>query len=302
MPVLLSETIKLLNVNPAGTYIDCTAGGGGHSSKILEQLTTGSLIAIDRDVDAIKHCTERFEHDKRVTVIHGNYKDATNIISGLGIDKIDGALLDLGISSYQIDNAERGFSYMKQGPLDMRMDATQSLTAKEVVNEYSKDKLIQIFRDYGDERFAREIAQCIAVQRRFGPITDTQTLVSLIDRAIPIHLRSGHAAKRVFQAIRIEVNQELEGLKEILNKLIDRLNPKGRIAVIAFHSAEDKIVKDTFRLSATECICPKSFPICVCGHKASVKLLTRSPIEATPQEIKENSRSSSAKLRGVEKL
>lgn len=301
-PVLLNETLDLLNVKPTGTYLDCTLGGGGHSAKILEKLTTGHLIALDRDKDSIAYCRKKFEGNEKITIVHSNYKQAASVLLNLGINGLDGVLADLGISSYQIDNPDRGFSYMKQGPLDMRMDTTQQLTAFEVVNEYSKDKLIQIFRDYADEKFAREIAQSILVQRRFGPIRTTADLVDIVDRSIPMRLRTGHSSKKVFQAIRIEVNQELEGLKDIFSKLIAKLNNCGRMAVIAFHSAEDKIVKDLFKECATGCICPKNFPVCVCGHKATVKLITKKPIEATEQERRENSRSNSAKLRGIEKI
>lgn len=304
VPVLLAESIASLNIKGSGTYLDCTLGAGGHSGEIIKRLTDGRLISLDKDDDAIKYCKRKFEGESKITIVKSDFKRACEVLDNLSIDKIDGVLMDLGVSSWQIDNAQRGFSYMAEGPLDMRMDKSQSLTAKEIVNNYSQEKLAYIIKEYGDEPFAKMIAQNICRQRELGQIKTTAELVSLIDRSLPYAYkkRIGHGAKKTFQAIRIEVNGELEGLKEVTEKLIKRLKEGGRISVITFHSLEDKIIKDIFREYATDCICPKDFPICICGHRAEVKLINKKPVEASIEELETNPRSNSAKLRTAEKI
>lgn len=302
--VLLEQSIELLDIKPNGIYVDCTLGSGGHSREILNKLTNGKLIGFDKDIDAIKHCQTVFKDNSNVIINHTDFKNVCKTLDQLGIDKVDGVLMDLGMSSWQIDNFERGFSYMTNGPLDMRMDSHQTLTAFEVVNEYSEEKLAKIIEDYGEEPFARQIARNIAIQREIGAINNTLDLVDIIDHSLPYSYKRkiGHSSKKTFQAIRIEVNQELEHLKETIAKLIKRLNKQGRIAIISFHSLEDRIVKETFREYATGCVCPKSFPICICGHKADLKLITRKPIIPSEQEMQINSRANSAKLRVAEKI
>lgn len=304
IPVLLDEVISGLDIKEKGIYIDCTMGGGGHSSVIASHLSSGHLYGFDRDMDAVKTCKQRFENNKNVSIIHANYKDAVSILKEKGIEKVDGILIDLGVSSYQLDNGERGFSFMHEGKLDMRMDKSQDLDAYEVVNNYSKERLIQILYRYGEEDNARRIVDKICQAREEKPIETTTQLKSIIESAFPkkVIFGKGGVSKKTFQAIRIEVNSELDGLDETLEELISLLNKGGRMAVITFHSLEDRIVKNVFKDSATECICPPKTPVCICGHKASVKLINKKPITAGAEELENNSRSSSAKLRIIEKI
>ena len=301
--VMASEVLNALDVKPNGRYLDCTLGGGGHARGIGERLNAqGLLIGIDRDEDAISAATERLTGlTCAVAIRRGNFSELDIILDSLGVDKLDGALFDLGVSSHQIDTAERGFSYMKDSPLDMRMDRRQSLTAREVINTYDEDRLIKIFRDYGEERFAKRIATAICRARKIAPIETTGKLVELIEQVVPRTKNGGHPAKRVFQAIRIEVNGELEILSSALQKAIDKLKIGGRLVVITFHSLEDRIVKETFKTLAQGCICPKNFPVCVCNHKATIKILGKAQVP-TPEEIAMNSRAKPAKLRVVEKI
>jgi 16S rRNA (cytosine1402-N4)-methyltransferase len=306
MPVMLQECIDGLDIKPNGIYFDGTLGGAGHSSEILKRLTAGGLlIATDKDDDALKVSTERLSKiGSNFKVVKSDFKNFDNILYGLGIDKIDGVLLDLGVSSYQLDNASRGFSYMVDAPLDMRMDTQNPLDAKQVVNEYSSEKLTKIFYDFGEEPFTKKIVQNIIEARKVAPITTTKQLSDIIKMSVPkkIQATHGNPCKRVFQAIRIEVNGELSGLEDVLNKMIQRLKVGGRIAVLTFHSLEDRIVKDVFKLNATNCICPKNIPICVCGHKACVELVNKKPIVASKTELESNSRSACAKLRIAKKI
>lgn len=301
--VMASEVLNALDVKPNGIYLDCTLGGGGHALGIGERLNAqGWLIGLDRDDEAISAATERLTGLAcAVTIRRGNFSELATILDSLGVDKLDGALFDLGVSSHQIDTAERGFSYMKDSPLDMRMDRRQSLTAREVINTYDEDRLIKIFRDYGEERFAKRIAAAICRARKIVPIETTGKLVELIEQTAPRAKNGGHPAKRVFQAIRIEVNGELEILSGALQKAVDRLKIGGRLVVITFHSLEDRIVKETFKTLAQGCICPKTFPVCVCNHKATIKILGKAHAP-TPEEIELNSRAKPAKLRVVEKI
>lgn len=296
--VLLDECIAALNVKPDGIYVDCTAGGGGHSSEILKRLTNGQLIDIDKDEEALATCRKRF--GDKVKYVHSDFKNLSTVLDGLQIDKVDGILADLGVSSYQIDNPERGFSYMaKDAPLDMKMDASQNLSAYEVVNTYDEFRLCEIIRDYGEEKFAKQIARNIVLERKMGEIATCGQLVDIIDKSIPytVKKKGGHPAKRTFQALRIEVNGELDGLDEFLRQAIARLNSGGRIAVITFHSLEDRIVKHCFNDLATDCVCPPNLPVCVCNHRAKGSLYNKKPILPTDGELAENSRSQSAKLR-----
>lgn len=305
IPVMLNECIDGLSIKSDGIYFDGTLGGAGHSSEILKRLTRGKLIATDKDDDALKISTERLKKisDNFVTV-KSDFKNFDTVLDNLGIEKVDGILLDLGVSSYQLDNAERGFSYSHDAPLDMRMDRSSKLTAEMVVNDYEPEKLIKIFYEYGEEPFAKEITKNIVEFRRHTRITTTKMLSDIIKQSIPkkFQIVKGNPSKRAFQAIRIEVNGELAGLYDAINAMIKRLNVGGRIAIITFHSLEDRIVKDAFRLNATNCICPKNIPICICGHKASVSLVNKKPITASLAELKSNSRSASAKLRIAEKI
>lgn len=301
--VLLNECIDGLNIKPNGIYVDCTAGGGGHSSEILKKLDGGLLIDVDKDLEALAVCQKRFE-GKNVKFVHSDFKNLPNILRELNITKVDGILADLGVSSYQIDNADRGFSYMaSDAPLDMRMDATQTLTAETIVNTYDEHKLYTIIRDYGEDNFAKNIAKHIVIERQKGAITTCGQLVAIIEKSIPVAVRKkgGHPAKRTFQALRIEVNKELDGLEEFLHNAVDLLNEDGRIAIITFHSLEDRIVKHAFADLATDCICPPSLPICVCNHRAKGFCVTKKPILPSEEELKENSRSQSAKLRVFQK-
>lgn len=298
--VLLGECIEALNVKPDGIYVDCTAGGGGHSAEILKRLSPrGMLIDIDKDIEALTVCKQRLG-DNNVKYVHSDFKNIANILDELQIDKVDGILADLGVSSYQIDNPERGFSYMAaDAPLDMKMDASQKLSAKEVVNTYDENRLYTIIRDYGEEKFAKQIARNIVLERQMGEITTCGQLVDIIDKSIPysVKKKGGHPAKRTFQALRIEVNGELDGLDEFLRQSVDNLNSGGRIAVITFHSLEDRIVKRCFNDLATDCICPPNLPVCACNHRAQGSLYNKRPILPSQEEMNENPRSQSAKLR-----
>ena len=301
--VLLDESISALNIKPDGVYVDCTAGGGGHSYEILSRLTNGRLIDIDKDVEALAACKKRLGENK-VTYVHSDFKRLPEILNELNIDKVDGILADLGVSSYQIDNPDRGFFYMaKDAPLDMKMNAEQTLSAKEVVNTYDEYKLYTVIRDYGEESFAKAIARNIVVARASNEIQTCGQLVDIIEKSIPYGARkkSSHPAKRTFQALRIEVNNELDGLNEFINSAVERLNAGGRIAIITFHSLEDRIVKHCFADLATDCICPPNLPVCVCNHRAKGVLVNKKPIIPSEQEQKDNTRSLSAKLRVFEK-
>ena len=300
-PVLLQEVIEGLDIKPEGTYVDGTLGGGGHSAEIAKRLTKGGrLIGIDRDEAAIKAAGERLEpYADRVTIVRGNYEDIPDILRQNSIDKADGILLDLGVSSYQLDEGERGFSYRTEAPLDMRMDRRQSLSAYEVVNGYDEQSLYHIIRDYGEDRFAKNIAKHIVMERGEKPIETTTELAEIIKQAIPARMREGggHPAKRTFQAIRIEVNRELDILEGSVDKLIDSLRPGGRLCIISFHSLEDRAVKNAFKKAEDPCICPKDFPVCVCGRKPKGRIITRKPIVSGSEELSDNNRAHSAKLR-----
>ncbi|MBO7218919.1 MAG: 16S rRNA (cytosine(1402)-N(4))-methyltransferase RsmH [Clostridia bacterium] len=303
-PVMLEECIDSLNIQPHGTYVDGTLGGGGHSSEIAKRLTTGRLIAIDKDQNALNHSTLKLSpYQNRVTFVKSDFKDMTQVLDNLGIDQVDGILLDLGVSSHQIDTAERGFSYRFDGKLDMRMDRDARLTAYDVVNTYDAKKLERVLFVYGEESFAKTIVRNIVAKRQEKPIETTLELVKIIEDSIPKKFwGKGSVAKKTFQAIRIEVNHELEDLDVAINGMISRLSTGGRIAIITFHSLEDRIVKQVFKEHTIGCICDKSVPICVCNHKADAKLVNKKPIEASKKELDVNKRSSSAKLRVLEKI
>ena len=305
VPVLFDEVMEALAVKPDGTYVDGTTGGGGHSSGICERLSDkGHLVAVDRDTEALEAARKRLEpYACRKTFVHANYSDTAAIAAAAG-GRVQGILLDLGVSSYQLDNPERGFSYMNDAPLDMRMDASDRLTAYEVVNGYSEAELARIIKDYGEERWARRIAEFIVRERKNSPIESTDRLTEVIKAAIPAKARrtGPHPAKRTFQAIRIEVNDELGHLRDAVAKLPDLLESGGRIAIITFHSLEDRIVKTEFERRLDPCTCPKEFPVCVCGKKADVKRVTKKPVVPSQKETEENPRARSAKLRVLEKL
>lgn len=302
-PVLLNECIDGLNIKPNGIYVDGTMGGAGHSLRIVEKLKSGKLIGIDKDDTALSVCKERLKDFKNVVFVKSDFKNFKNVVENLNINGVDGILLDLGVSSHQIDTPERGFSYRFDGELDMRMDKTQSLTAFDVVNTYSEADLAKIIYLYGEENFSRSIARKIVEVRRAEPIKTTMQLKEVVESAIPKKFHgAGSPCKKTFQAIRIEVNSELDGLDTVIYDMVEKLNKGGRLAIITFHSLEDRIVKNVFKELSTNCICDKSIPVCVCNHKASVSLVNRKPIIATNTELKENKRSSSAKLRIVEKL
>lgn len=303
--VLLGESIDALDIKPDGIYVDGTAGGGGHSYEIAKRLTTGRLIAIDQDEDAIRAAGERLsEFSDRVTLVRNNFSNLEEICAELGIEQIDGFLIDAGVSSFQLDCAERGFAYSADAPLDMRMDTRNSLSARDVVNGYSEQELKRILFEYGEERFSPAIAAAIVRERERAPIETTSELSSIIKGAIPAFAREGghHPAKRSFQAIRIEVNRELDVIEPAIRAADRLLRRGGRIAVITFHSLEDRIVKQTFASLASGCTCPRSFPVCVCGKKPSVKVVNKKPILPSNKELDENPRSRSAKLRAAEKL
>lgn len=302
-PVLLAECIEGLNIIPDGTYVDGTLGGAGHSKEILKRLSQkGLLIGIDRDKDALKAAKENLKEFENVKYIHGNHDDIKKILEDLQIEKVNGILLDLGVSSYQLDERNRGFSYLGSNELDMRMDKSQDLTAKIVVNTYSEDKLANIIYEYGEERFSRSIAKNICLYRKQKEICSTDELVKIIENSIPKSKQNdGHPAKRTFQAIRIEVNDEIRPLEKTIEDSIEMLAPQGRLCVITFHSLEDRAVKSSMNRAKGICTCPKDLPYCVCGCKKQGMIINRKPIVATKEEIGENSRSKSAKLRIFEK-
>ena len=303
--VLLEESIDALQIKPDGIYVDGTLGGGGHSYEICTHLSDkGRLIGIDQDEAALEAATGRLERFKdRVTIVRSNYCNMKRELGRLGITSVDGVILDLGVSSYQLDEASRGFTYREDAPLDMRMDQRQTLSAKEVVNEYSEMELYHIIRDYGEEKFAKNIAKHIVSARNQKALETTGELIHVIKAAIPAKVRAvgGHPAKRTFQAIRIEVNRELDVLENSLGDMIDLLNDGGRICVITFHSLEDRIVKNKFRECENPCTCPKEFPVCVCGKKSKGKVITRKPVIPSQEELEENSRAKSSKLRVFER-
>lgn len=300
--VMLDEVINSLDIKQNGIYLDCTLGGGGHAKAVGERLNErGLIIGLDQDENAVAAATENLSGlSCRVQVVRENFIRLDKVLDDLGINEIDGAIFDLGVSSHQIDTAERGFSYMKDSPLDMRMDRRRTLTAHDVINRCDEKSLIKIFREYGEERFSKRIAAAICRERKISPIETTGELVKLIEQIVPRIKNGGHPAKRIFQAIRIEVNGELEILETSIRKAVDRLKHGGRIAIITFHSLEDRIVKETFKTLAQGCICPKNFPVCICNHKPEIKILGKVKTP-TPDEITLNSRASSAKLRVAEK-
>lgn len=296
IPVIATETIENLNIKPDGVYLDLTLGKGGHSKMILERLSNeGILIALDQDKEAIEAAKENLKDFSNVIFVNSNFEKIDEVLRDLGFDYIDGALMDIGVSSYQIDNADRGFSYMKDGPLDMRMNQENELTAEIIVNEYSQDELERIFFEYGEERFARAIARNIVNLRDEERIDTTFKLREIVSKSIKS--QDAHPEKRVFQALRIEVNRELEVLENTIERVVDHLKKDGRIAIITFHSLEDRIVKNKFKDLATDCICPPEFPVCVCDHRAKIKIITRKPVTASKAELRDNSRSKPAKLR-----
>lgn len=304
--VLLKEAIEGLRIKPDGIYVDGTLGGGGHSLEIAERLgENGKLVAIDQDEMAIRAGAERLApFGDKVTVVRNNFCNVKEVLTELGISGIDGMLLDLGVSSYQLDTKERGFSYRFDAPLDMRMDQRQSLTAKEIINGYDERELFRIIRDYGEDKFAKNIAKHIVMARKKKEIETTEELNEIIKAAIPAKMREkgGHPSKRTFQAIRIECNRELEVLKEALNGMVELLNPGGRLCIITFHSLEDRLVKTAFKTAANPCICPPEFPVCVCGRKSKGKVITGKPVLPGKEELVVNPRAGSAKLRIFEKV
>ncbi len=303
--VLLEETVNGLNIKPDGIYVDGTLGGGGHAYEVCKQLNDkGRFIGIDQDEAAIEAASVRLrDFGERVTIVRSNYCDMKLQLQKLGIEKVDGIVLDLGVSSYQLDTAERGFSYRVDAPLDMRMDRRQKMTARDIVNDYSEMDLFRIIRDYGEDKFAKNIAKHIVMEREKDPIETTGQLIEIIKRAIPMKFQKtvGHPAKRTFQAIRIELNRELEVLRDSLDDMIELLNEDGRICIITFHSLEDRIVKGIFRKNENPCTCPSHFPVCVCGNVSKGDVVTRKPILPGEEELEENSRSKSAKLRIFER-
>lgn len=303
-PIMLKEITEGLNLNSSDIFIDCTLGGAGHSSEIIKHIPNGFLVGIDKDDDALNYSKERLKKYKNFTLKKSDFKNFDTVLDELKIEKCDKILVDLGVSSHQIDTGERGFSFRFDGPLDMRMDRTQEKTAWHIVNFYPKEQLVKILREYGEEKFANLIVNNIIKHRKIKTIDTTKELNEIIEECLPKKyvFTCGGAGKKTFQAIRIEVNGELDGLEDVLQKMIDRLNPKGRLAVLTFHSLEDRIVKNVFKLNATDCICPPQTPVCICGHKASVKLVNKHPIIASDEEQKNNPRSTSAKLRIVEKI
>ncbi|MCQ2450378.1 MAG: 16S rRNA (cytosine(1402)-N(4))-methyltransferase RsmH [Clostridia bacterium] len=299
--VLLTETVDSLNINPNGIYVDGTVGGAGHSTEIAKRLKAGRLIAFDRDPDAVEVATERLKN-YNATVINANFDAMDTELERIGILGVDGIMLDLGVSSYQLDTADRGFSFHKEAPLDMRM-SKEGISAFDVVNTYSLNDLVRIFRDYGEEKFAFKIANAIVKQRNVSSIKTTTELADIIANSVPAsYRREGHPARKCFQAIRIEVNGELASLSAVLDKAFKLLNIGGRLSIITFHSLEDRIVKQKFKEFCTGCTCPPDLPICVCGKTPDAKLITRKPVTASDEELKENQRSRSAKLRVIEKI
>ena len=305
IPIMLSQVIEGLAIDPDGIYVDGTLGGAGHSSEIVKRLSDkGRLIGIDQDEDAIKAASERLAGYKQVTIVKNNYVNIKSVLSELGIEKVNGILLDIGVSSYQFDNPERGFSYRTDAPLDMRMDQSQEMTAEDIVNEYSEAELRKIINAYGEEKFAGRIAKEIVQAREKQRIKTTFQLNEIIKEAIPAAARrqGGNPSKKTYQAIRIELNRELSVLQDSVDTMIDLLAPKGRLAIITFHSLEDRIVKTAMKEAENPCICPPEFPVCTCGRKPKGKVITRKPFTADEKELQENPRSSSAKLRIFEKV
>ncbi len=304
--VLLQEVIDHLNVRPDGIYVDGTLGGAGHAYEVCRRLGAGGrLIGIDQDEDAIAAATERLsEFQDRVTIVRSNYEAMKEVLAELGIEKVNGITLDLGVSSYQLDATERGFSYREDAPLDMRMDNRQEITAATIVNEYTESELYQVIRKYGEDKFAKNIAKHIVQERQKDPVLTTGRLAQIVDQSIPMKFKKqgGHPAKRTFQAIRIEVNRELTVLEDHISEMIDLLAPGGRFCIITFHSLEDRIVKNAFRTAQDPCTCPPDFPVCVCGKKSKGKVLTRKPVLPSERELEKNSRSKSAKLRVFEHI
>lgn len=304
--IMLAETIESLCIKPDGIYVDGTLGGGGHSLEIAKRLDAGGrLIGIDQDGDAIEAAGKRLApYADRVTIVRSNYADMKKVLHDLGIEKVDGILLDLGVSSYQLDNGERGFTYREDVPLDMRMGVRQERTARDIVNTYSETELYHIIRDYGEDKFAKNIAKHIVLARKEEPVETTGQLTEIIKAAIPKKVRAvgGHPAKKTFQAIRIELNHELDVLKGHLEEMVGLLGDGGRLCVITFHSLEDRIVKNIFRTCENPCICPPGFPVCTCGRKPKGRVITRKPIVPGEEELKENSRAKSAKLRVFERI
>ena len=301
IPVLFNETIDALNVRPDGIYVDCTAGGGGHCAAVAERLTTGRIIAIDQDPEAVANLQERFKNNGRVTIVHDNFVNISSILENLGIDGVDGIMADLGVSSHQLDTDERGFSFHKDAPLDMRM-SMEGMSAADLVNTAAQSELQKIIYTYGEEKFAPSIARNIVKAREKKPIETTFELVDIIKASMPMKAkRDGHPARKTFQALRIEVNGELEKLERALDDMFEALNPSGRIAIITFHSLEDRIVKKKFNKFCEGCICPPEFPACVCGRKPRGKLPFKSKAP-TENEVGENFRAHSARLRAIEKI
>lgn len=302
--VLLYETVGSLNIKPGGCYVDGTLGGGGHACEVCKRLGSGRLVGIDQDADAVQAAGERLKpFSDKVTIVRSNYEHIETVLEDLGIPGADGIYLDLGVSSHQLDTASRGFTYREDAPLDMRMDQRNPMTAADIVNTYSEMELFRIIRDYGEDHFAKNIAKHIVRAREEHPIQTTGELTELIKAAIPARVRAagGHPAKRTFQAIRIELNHELEVLETSIDTMIRLLNPGGRLSIITFHSLEDRIVKNRFRINENPCICPPDFPVCVCGKKSMGRVITRKPILPSQEELEENSRSKSAKLRVFER-
>lgn len=299
--VLLNETIDGLNIKPDGIYVDGTLGGGGHAYEVCRRLgEKGSIVGIDQDAAAIEAASARLkDFGEKVTIVRSNYCDMKSKLHELGIDKVDGIVLDLGVSSYQLDTAERGFSYREDAPLDMRMDTRQKMTARDIVNDYTEADLYRVIRDYGEDKFAKNIAKHIVQARAVKPVETTAELSEIIRASIPMKFqkKSGYPAKRTFQAIRIELNRELDVLRDSLDDMIDLLNPGGRLCIITFHSLEDRIVKSAFRKNENPCTCPPDFPVCVCGKKSKGSIITKKPILPSEEELEYNSRSKSAKLR-----
>lgn len=305
VPVLFDECIEALNIKPDGTYVDATMGGAGHSLGIAQKLSAfGTLLGIDKDGEAIAVATKRLEGLKcKVHTVKSDFKGYSRILQDLGISGVDGILVDLGVSSYQIDNSERGFSYNQDGPLDMRMNLDEGISAKDIVNNYSEAELTKIFFEYGEEPLSRRIAKKIVEERSVGELTSTVRLAEIIKGAVPIKLQlKNNSVAKIFQALRIETNQELVGLDKCIEDMLKSLKVGGRLCIISFHSLEDRIVKNIFKRESSDCLCDKKLPLCVCGHKASIKLINKKPIEARPEETEQNKRSSSAKLRVAEKL
>ena len=303
--VLLDETIRELKIKPDGIYVDGTLGGGGHAFHVLNRLSEkGRYIGIDQDEDAIRASTKRLApFQDKVTIVRDNYVNMPKVLKDLGISRVDGILLDLGVSSFQLDEKDRGFTYREDVPLDMRMDQRQTFSARDIVNGYSEQELFHIIRDYGEDKFAKNIAKHIAAEREKAPIETTGQLFEVIKHAIPMKVWAvgGHPAKRTFQAIRIECNRELEVLKTSLDQMIELLNPEGRLCIITFHSLEDRIVKRAFRKNENPCTCPPNFPICTCGNESKGKVITRKPIIPTEEELMRNKRAKSSKLRVFER-